>query len=77
VRPRTRRKKWEEIAEFIGVSGVIKHAGRNIPCVVKEVVIGNGKKDGKPELQVVTEDNKRYPIKRFTPRPPQEPKVIR
>jgi len=66
VRPRLRRKRWEEIAEFVGSTGVVKYAGRDIPCVIKEVIIGEGR-NGNPELSIVTEEGKRYPLKRFTP----------
>lgn len=67
MRPRqVKRKRWEEIAEIVGSTGTVKYAGRDISCTIKEVVIGEDR-NGKPELSVVTEEGKRYPIKRFTP----------
>ena len=68
MRPRqVRRKRWEEIAEYVGSTGTVKYAGRDIPCVVREVIISEDR-NGRPELSVVTEEGKRYPIKRFTPK---------
>lgn len=66
MRPRLKRRKWEEIAEFVGSPGTVKYAGKDIPCIIKEVIISEGR-NGRPELSIVTEEGKRYPLKRFTP----------
>ncbi len=58
-----RRKKWEEIAELIGSSGTVRRSGKDIKCVIKEIIIQNV--SGEPELIIVAEDDKRYPLKRF------------
>ena len=58
-----RRKKWEEIAELIGSSGTVRKSGKDIKCVIKEIIIQNV--SGEPELIIVAEDDKRYPLKRF------------
>lgn len=63
---RLSRKRWDEVAELvIGTSGKVKWAGKDIHCTVKEIVIKNEK--GKPELFIVTETDKKFPIKRYTP----------